>query len=509
MAAAANTGPSGFPEIEFRLFGGRVRAFGRVWAPASEQGQTIGNSAESELDLSHVSAILKSISDGVRQLEAELPRTLADRDAAFRRVARASRLPLSPFMSWRLPALRAKLQVAEGRLGDAVARRNACWTALRFTFGHATLAAFRNVATTFAALEAAKTIWVTTTEAHGTLSGPVSGAQLQRQVIRTAPTLPEHVDSDWPGLTFRHPVGSKLELYPGFAIIGAGADAKLVSLLDVHLAAAEAIVAEVIEPPADAVMVTRVWEKANKDGSPDRRYANNRSMPIVRYGLLRFSAPGMTAVSYLVSNPNAARSFATAFAEYRQRMEEEAALQTSTANVGVVARATLQERATANVPPPPVVGRAHEYTVAALVACAMSGWLLVTGPFGDQAAIASDAGLAHVQMGAPPRSPAPAMLAETTVAAPSVATPEPRPATAATTLAVPRPEATAPQERERIVVRPGGANIRSAPNGSADVLRTASSGTHLNVFGRSSGWVRVGDAEAWGWIHSSLLESGN
>jgi hypothetical protein len=508
MSAALNTGPSGSPEIEFRLVGGRVRAFGRGVAPASAQERTIGTPVEVELDLSNVGSGLKSISDGVRQLEAELPRILAARDAAFRRAARAAKPPLSPFMGRRLPALRAELAAAEGRLGDAIARRNACWTALQFTFSQTTLAAFRNVAAVFGALEAVKSIWVTTTWSCGTYSAPVSGAALQRQAIRVAPTLPEHVESDWPGLAFRHSDGTGLEIYPGFVMIGAGAEAKVVSLLDVQLDATEAIVAEVIDPPADAVMVNRIWEKTNKDGSPDRRYASNRSIPILRYGLLRFSAPGMTAVSYLVSNPDLARRFATAFSKFQRCTAAEAASQASASPSSGTTRAATAERRMASVPPPPVVGQAHEYTVATLAACAISAWLLVAGPIGDRQAVASNTVPPPVQTETASQPP-PAPVARPKTAAVSPPVLEPRNPPAPAPPSTPPSQSAATQERERIVVRLGGANIRSAPNGAADVLRTTSGGTHLNVFGRSNGWVRVGGAEAWGWIHSSVLEGGN
>jgi hypothetical protein len=511
MSTAASTGPSKFSEIEFRLSGGRLQALARIATQAETPGDASGTSTEGELQLSHVGSILKSISDGVRQLEAELPRALATRDAAFRRTARASKLPLSPFLVWRRPALQRELASAERKLGEAVAQRNASWTALHFAFGQKTLAAFRNLAAAFGALEAVKAIWITNTRTCGTLSVPVSGSTLQRQAIRTSPTLPEHVESDWPGLAFRHPDGGGLELYPGFAMTGAAADQKAVSLLDINLDQGEAVVAEVSEPPADAAMVRRIWEKANKDGSPDRRYANNRSIPIVRYGLLQFSAPGLAAVIYLVSNPHAARRFAAAFADYRRCMVEEAASQASLPHREGAARATPMARTLASVPPPPVVGRAHEYTAAALVAGAVSAWLLAAGPFDDGQATAADAGPPPARTGTPTQpSSAPAVGPDTAAAAaaPVVAAAEPRPTPPVTAPATPSSQAAA-QDRERIVIRSGGANIRSGPNGSADVLRTTSGGTHLNVFGRANGWVRVGDAEAWGWVHSSLLEGGN
>lgn len=65
--------------------------------------------------------------------------------------------------------------------------------------------------------------------------------------------------------------------------------------------------------------------------------------------------------------------------------------------------------------------------------------------------------------------------------------------------------ASAPDPTERVVARQA-ANVREAPSGGANVVRTAPSGAVLRVFGRNSGWVQVGESTPWGWIHSSLLE---
>jgi len=483
---------------------------------ADTQSEATSTPTRAELELDHIGSILKSRSDVASQLEVELPALLTARDAAFRRFTRAAKLPLSLCLGWRLPSFRTKLDLVEGRLREAVARRNGCWTVLRFSFGERTLEGFRNLAIAFGALSTVKSLWSVAALSSSSFSTPVSGVGLKRQAVRTGPTLPEQVDSDWPGLAFQHADGGKLELYPGFALTGVGADTKLTSLLDFNLEASEAVIAEDIDPPTDAVVVQRIWEKANKDGSPDRRFTSNRRIPIVRYGLLRFSAPGVGAVSYLVSNPHVALCFATAFADFQRCMAKEAASQPSAATQdGAMMRPKTVKRAFASVPPPPIVGQAHEYTIATAVMVAISGWLLLTGPVGGRQVVASDAGPPPARSEAGSQhspSPEPVIRPEPVSAGPPSGLTASEPQTASTAAASPTPlpqDAAAAQTRERVMIRNGGANIRSGPNGSTDVIRTTSGGTHLNVFGRSNGWVRVGDTEAWGWVHSSLLEGIN
>ena len=45
--------------------------------------------------------------------------------------------------------------------------------------------------------------------------------------------------------------------------------------------------------PRDAKVVGKTWQYVNKDGGPDRRFSNNRQMPVALYGaLLIDSGPG-------------------------------------------------------------------------------------------------------------------------------------------------------------------------------------------------------------------------
>ena len=58
---------------------------------------------------------------------------------------------------------------------------------------------------------------------------------------------------------------------------------------------------------------------------------------------------------------------------------------------------------------------------------------------------------------------------------------------------------------ERVVTRQD-SNVRSRPNGTAAVVRTLPRGTALRVHGRDRDWMRIGEDEPWGWVHSSLLD---
>jgi hypothetical protein len=60
------------------------------------------------------------------------------------------------------------------------------------------------------------------------------------------------------------------------------------------------------------------------------------------------------------------------------------------------------------------------------------------------------------------------------------------------------------RELERLLIR-SPANLREQPQAGSPVLRTLPRGLELQLHGRSpGGWLQVGDAVPWGWVHSSL-----
>ena len=71
--------------------------------------------------------------------------------------------------------------------------------------------------------------------------------------------------------------------------------------------------------PADARVVGHTWLKANKDNTPDRRFRDNRQIPVALYGWLEFRSGGLHE-AYMVSNADAAAEFATAFDRYRRAL---------------------------------------------------------------------------------------------------------------------------------------------------------------------------------------------
>ncbi len=72
--------------------------------------------------------------------------------------------------------------------------------------------------------------------------------------------------------------------------------------------------------PSDAAVVSTTWRYVNKNGGPDRRFNNNRQLPIARYGTLVLSSPSGLNIHLHVSNPEKALAFSNCWRELRNRI---------------------------------------------------------------------------------------------------------------------------------------------------------------------------------------------
>lgn len=58
--------------------------------------------------------------------------------------------------------------------------------------------------------------------------------------------------------------------------------------------------------PKDAEVVKQVWAYANKDGSPDKRYSDNKQFPVMKYGKIAITSASGLNIQFMCSNEAAA-----------------------------------------------------------------------------------------------------------------------------------------------------------------------------------------------------------
>jgi hypothetical protein len=65
--------------------------------------------------------------------------------------------------------------------------------------------------------------------------------------------------------------------------------------------------------PHDSHQIATTWQYVNKKGGPDRRFSNNRQLPVMRYGVFGFSSTSGLSILFLCSRSDVAGSFNVAF----------------------------------------------------------------------------------------------------------------------------------------------------------------------------------------------------
>ncbi len=470
-----------------------------------------GAQADADGGLRQLEKLLADASAAARKLEAELPMALAARDAAALRHSRASQFPLSAVLPGRASRLRPSLDAAEATLQELASRRNACAVALRFEIGEAALDAFARLAAAHAGLARSARVWEVP---HGQVAETMSAAP-PRIAVTAKPFLPEFMVSRWPALAVQERDGAGIALFPGFVMTqrpGAVGGPALTDLLAVTLEAGEVRLPERETLPPDAAVVDHTWERVNRDGSPDRRYANNTRIPFVAYGCLRLVMGANHRRTFLVSNQMAAASFVKSFNQFQTSLRA-----TSPGSPkhwhGFDAWPATGPAPVVHVPQPPRASAAHELTAALAVAIGLAGWSL-SGPQASPPQAATPAPLASVApepipaavapSGQPHIEPLQGSVPAAAVQAPAPAAVHPPAGVQAGSAGPAQPPA--PVRRDQVVTRTG-ANVRAGPNGITEVVRTVPATVRLSVFSRAGGWVQVGETAPWGWIHSSLLDA--
>jgi hypothetical protein len=116
--------------------------------------------------------------------------------------------------------------------------------------------------------------------------------------------------------------GGEMFLYPAFLLYFVSKQSfALVDIREVQLKYSSMSFIESESVPSDAEVIGHTWKKANKDGSPDRRFANNYQIPVVKYGDLHLSSQSGLNEVYMISNERLAHAFEVAFANFQNALQ--------------------------------------------------------------------------------------------------------------------------------------------------------------------------------------------
>lgn len=445
-------------------------------------------------DLAGLKNMLNEAAAKKKELEIDLVTALRERNRTWRRLRRAEQLPLRPLLRLRLPRLRAAFADADAEAQHVAGALAACRVKIDFNFDARTLDAFRALGATHCELSKSAKFWDVTaslaTDRYAQRT--IASSTIRRTPVRLGRSSASVVAGAWSGLQFENANGEDIELFPGLCLLRsrASADYALIDMreLQIDFTSRQFVEDEIV--PHDSRVVGHTWSKTNRDGSPDRRFKGNYQIPIVLYGELSFASGTGISEIFQSSNVEAAAKFTDAYHEMQAALGALArtpdGVMGDTDAASPLQRQPIDERPA--LPALPKVRPAHEYTATFLLLAftpVAAAWLLTRSP----------PPVAVPLIGSPDLS----IERQRETAAQSFRTEPPPPPS------IVAPDDTSPPvTRERLIVRQA-SNVRAEPSQAAAVLRVAPKGAVLLVFGRSGVWIQVGEAEAWGWVHSSLL----
>lgn len=176
--------------------------------------------------------------------------------------------------------------------------------------------AFHRFADDFAAMASARKIWDTVGEraANRVAERTTASRVVERKPVRFKLGKCDLLDTEWAVPHLENANGGDLYFYPAFVIYFVTAESfALLEYAELNLESSGTRFIEEEDVPSDSQVVGQTWAKANKDGSPDKRFNGNYQIPIAAYGKLLFrSATGMNE-EYMVSNAKSTETFSQAW----------------------------------------------------------------------------------------------------------------------------------------------------------------------------------------------------
>jgi hypothetical protein len=221
-----------------------------------------------------------------RELSTQVAKDQEKLDRAKRRLRFAQSFIVRLFTRKSVPLRIHEVDTARDQLEADAAERDGCYIEVDFGFDAATLNSYASMVRAFEDLTTCQRIWAMTSvqSIDRVRERTVATRAFGRVPIGFDFATPEIVKLSERAMRLNTASGKHLYLYPGFLMMrDEGADFALIEYreLQVDFTASRFVEEEAV--PSDASVVGETWKKANKDGSPDRRFNDNYSIPIVRY----------------------------------------------------------------------------------------------------------------------------------------------------------------------------------------------------------------------------------
>jgi hypothetical protein len=126
------------------------------------------------------------------------------------------------------------------------------------------------------------------------------------------------VKSKYDAMHFKNTNGRHIYIYPAFIIlVDKNRQFGLIDIQDLNFTFFDQSFVEDGVVPSDAIVTGNTWLKVNKDGSPDRRFKDNHTIPLCKYGAMYLQSDKGLNEAYHFSSYQNSSQFSDKMVEYQ------------------------------------------------------------------------------------------------------------------------------------------------------------------------------------------------
>jgi hypothetical protein len=221
--------------------------------------------------------------------------------------------------SARVAEARERIAAARAKKQEAEEHRDSLWIDTEFHLSGPAHGAWGRVVEAFDALSKSQRIWdVTATRGKAAGERTIATSIIARKPTKLSRGALPIIQSSYTPLCWHNANGGDLYLLPGLvAVFQSDEQFALLDLTQVEAEFQGVKFQEEEECPTDAERVGVTWRYTNKNGSPDRRFADNPEIAVLRYAEIHWKSATSLSEAFQFSNARAAALFADRLEEFR------------------------------------------------------------------------------------------------------------------------------------------------------------------------------------------------
>jgi len=263
-----------------------------------------------------------------REIKSDLEEARAEHGVRKRALERTKKSLFRFFFQKRIAELEELVPVLATEIERLEGWLEATHIEVQFDTDDAAQRAYGSLVRAYEALRSCAIVWDVTSDRNTNRVAERTTASriVDRRRVSLDYAQSDLIRFDGKAMRFANANGEDILIYPGLILMRRADGAfALLDLREVSVDAAPTRFVEDEQVPVDAEVVGNTWAKANKDGSPDRRFNGNYQIPVCLYGRIRLSSPTGLTEEYQFSNVNAALAFGSALDDYKAALASSSA----------------------------------------------------------------------------------------------------------------------------------------------------------------------------------------